>query len=54
MESFNLILYKWNMGVFKISDMIKLVQNSQITPQQFFEITRYDFQSIKKQGVTEQ
>lgn len=42
-----LIKYKWQTGVYKIQDMLKLVENGTINKQDFFEITRYNYNGIK-------
>lgn len=52
MESENIVEYKWSNGVYSLEDMIILVKYGQITPQQFFEITRYNYEGImKNRGV---
>lgn len=43
-----LIKYKWQTGVYKIQDMLKLVDNEIISEQEFFKITRYNYNGIKK------
>ena len=43
MESENLITYKWDEGIYSIQDMLILVKYKKITPEQFFEITRYNY-----------
>lgn len=48
MNNYNLIKYKWEHGVYKIKDMIQLVNNGTLSKQQFFEITRYDYYGIRK------
>ena len=42
-----LIKYKWQTGVYKIQDMLKLVDNETISKQDFFKITRYNYDGIK-------
>lgn len=51
MENENIITYKWEQGVYSLKDLIYLVEFKQITPAQFFEITRqhYDTISLEKQ-----
>ena len=46
MESDNLITYKWEGGVYSLEDMIVLVKYKQITPEKFFEITRYNYAAV--------
>ena len=43
MESFNLITYKWEQGVYSLEDLVVLVKYNVITPEQFFDITRFDY-----------
>lgn len=47
MESINVIKYKWQNGVYDLKDMIILVKNNMLNEQQFFNITRYKYQSVK-------
>ena len=49
MENKILITYKWNQGIYNLEDLLKLVEKKQITISDFFEITRYDYDAIKKQ-----
>ena len=50
----NTITYKWNQGVYSLSDMVLLTRYHNITPEQFFQITRYDYNAIKeKMGITD-
>ena len=52
MESNETVTYKWESGVYSLSDMVLLVKYKQITPQQFKSITRFDYNAIKeKEGV---
>lgn len=46
MESETMTIYKWEQGVYSLQDMIILVKYHQLTPEQFFEITRYDYKAI--------
>ncbi len=48
MESKNTIIYKWEHRVYDLRDMAKLVQNNIITKEEFFDITRYNFDGIAK------
>ena len=43
MESKDLITYKWEGGVYSLEDMVILTKYKRLTPQQFFEITRFDY-----------
>ena len=53
MESIDLLKYKFQQGVFDISDLIILVQLQYITKDDFFEITRLQYDPInKKMGIT--
>ena len=48
------ITYKWEQGVYSLEDMVILTKYHNITPQQFFEITRYNYDSIKEKfGITD-
>lgn len=46
MENENIITYKWEQGVYSLKDLIYLVEFKQITPAQFFEITRQHYDTI--------
>lgn len=35
--------YKWKQGVYSLEDMIILVKYNNLTPDEFFEITRLDY-----------
>lgn len=43
MQSENLITYKWEQGIYSLEDLVVLVKYKQITPQQFFDITRFNY-----------
>ena len=47
-ESLTLIKHKWELGVYELVDMMNLVMENKITKQDFFEITRYNYDSIIK------
>ena len=49
MEDKTLITYKWNQGVYSLQDLLILVKYKNITPKQFFEITRFSYDSIIKE-----
>lgn len=46
MENKILIQYKWQHGVYQLKDMIKMVESDIITKEDFFYITRFDFDGI--------
>lgn len=46
MESKNLIIYKWEHRVYDLKDMAKLVQDNVITKNDFFDITRYNYDGV--------
>ena len=46
MESETITTYKWEEGVYSLQDMVILVKYKQLTPEQFFEITRYNYDVI--------
>lgn len=48
MEDIILIEYKWNSGVYQLKDMIRLVENQKLTKQEFFDITRYNYDGVTK------
>lgn len=48
LESSAITTYKWDQGVYSLKDMVILVRYNQITPEQFFEITRYNYNTIEK------
>lgn len=48
MESIELIQYKYKNGVYGLEDMIKFVKQEIISKQQFFEVTRYNFDGVIK------
>ena len=47
MEEETLVTYKWDQGVYSLEDMLILVKYKKLTPDQFFEITRYNYDAIK-------
>ena len=47
-ESLTLIKHKWELGIYELVDMMNLVIENKITKQDFFEITRYNYDSIIK------
>lgn len=42
-----IIKYKWENGSYSLEDMINLVLKNVITEEQFFSITRYNFNGVK-------
>lgn len=47
-ESYNLIKYKFEMGVYSLDEMIKFVEDNQITKDEFKYITSYNYYGIKE------
>lgn len=47
-QTVNIIKYKWDYGVYSLADMMKKVKKGQITEEDFFNITRYHIDGIKK------
>ncbi len=48
----NLIIkQKWEYGIYSLKDMVDLVLKNIITEEQFFSITRYNFNSIKNREL---
>ena len=43
-----LIEYKWNQGIYELKDMIELVKDQKLTKQEFFDITRYNYDGVTK------
>lgn len=50
MESYNLIKYKFEMGVYSLEQMCSFVEKKIITEEDFHYITSYNYQGIKKVG----
>ena len=46
MESKDTIQYKWQSGVYDLKNMVQLVKNGIINKDQFFYITRYNFNGV--------
>lgn len=40
--------YFWEYGVYSLKDMFNLVKEGKISEEEFHEITRYNYQGIKK------
>jgi len=47
MEDKSLITYKWESGVYDLEDLVKLVENEELTVDEFFEITRLNYAATK-------
>ena len=54
MESLVIIRYKWQQGVYTLRQMMKMVQDGDITKDQFFSITRFHYDGIKFTRLNEQ
>lgn len=48
MESYDLIKYKFEMGVYSLEQMYEFVEQNLITGYDFHYITSYNYQGIKK------
>ena len=48
MESKEMVTYKWGEGIYSLKDMLILVKYKLISPKQFFDITRYNYDIIKQ------
>lgn len=53
MESKELITYKWQQGVYSLSDMVILVKYNKISKEQFFEITRFNYDTIANDLISD-
>ena len=51
MENYNLIKYKFEMGVYSLEQMCEFVEQNLITEEDFHYITSYNYQGIKKCGI---
>ena len=51
MENYNLIKYKFEMGVYSLEQMCEFIEQSLITEYDFHYITSYNYQEIKKCGI---
>lgn len=47
-ESYDLIKYKFEMGVYSLEKMLELVEKEQISEKDFKWITSYSYQGIKE------
>lgn len=51
MESYDLIKYKFEMGVYSLEQMCKFIEQNLITEYDFHNITPYNYQGIKNVGL---
>lgn len=51
MESFNLIKYKYEMGVYTLKQMCEFVEKNYISKDEFHWITDYNYDGIKESGI---
>jgi len=49
-ESYYLIKYKYEHGVYTLQEMHRFVELGWITPTQFHEITTYSYEGTKNRG----
>lgn len=47
MDIYIIIKYRWQYGIYGLEDMVGLVENKILSKQQFFEITRYNYDGVK-------
>lgn len=52
-ESDNVITYKYKEGNYSLEDLMILVQFERLTPEQFFEITRFNYEGLLRSRDTE-
>jgi hypothetical protein len=54
MESYDLIKYKYEIGVYSLDYLCRLVDTNKISKQEFHMITSYNYTGVKqrKEGVT--
>ena len=46
MQSENIIIYKWEHGVYSLEDLIILVKYGNITENQFHDITGFNYAAV--------
>ena len=46
MENKDIIKFKYEQGVYDLQDLLLLVEYKDITKQEFFEITRFKYESL--------
>ena len=47
-ESYHLIKFKYNKGVYSLKEMCKFVEDGLITEKEFHLITSYNYKAIKE------
>ena len=47
-ESYHLIKYKYNKGVYSLKEMCKFVDNNFINEEEFHSITSYNYKALKE------
>ena len=53
MSQIDLIKYKWELGAYSLQDIVNFVKNQELTSEDFFEITRFNYNAIiQKMGDT--
>ncbi len=50
-ESFNLIKFKYDNGVYSLRNMIEFVEKQWITAEQFHFITSYSYEGVKNKRL---
>ena len=45
-EEITLIQHKWKNGTYQLTDMVQLVRDKVITKEEFFYITRFNFNGV--------
>ena len=53
MDTYVIIQYKWQHGIYELKDMIQFVENKILSKQQFFEITRFNYDGVKNSYFNE-
>jgi len=49
MEDYKILIqHKWIHGIYSLKDMISFVKDGTLTKEDFFEITRYNYDGIMK------
>lgn len=48
MESLIIIQYKYSTGALSIEDLVKMVEQNQLSEKEFFEITRKNYQGFRQ------
>ena len=48
MESINIIQYKYKMGALSIKQLVEMEENQEISEDDFFEITRKNYQGFRQ------